>query len=190
MGIWEFTYANSALAIATWAFLIGGAVGLFVGPKEGIAAIVIGNIIGVVLTALATCVPAGKYGAEQFVVLRSQFGPNGSRLVYVLAVVFLTMGWLAVLAMMFGRSIDGMTALVSGAKHPHRCQDDDCRSGSDRPGMVHRCQWTDLDQAFQHDRLACTGPADGVMLYLILGYIRWAICWRCRPLIRRSRTTI
>ena len=31
-GFWEFTYANSALAIATWAFLIGGAVGLFVGP--------------------------------------------------------------------------------------------------------------------------------------------------------------
>lgn len=53
-GFWEFTYANSALAIATWAFLIGGSVGLFVGPKEGIAAIVIGNIVGVMLTALAT----------------------------------------------------------------------------------------------------------------------------------------
>jgi NCS1 family nucleobase:cation symporter-1 len=26
-GFWEFTYANSALAIATWAFLIGGAIG-------------------------------------------------------------------------------------------------------------------------------------------------------------------
>jgi len=113
-GFWEFTYANSALAIATWAFLIGGAVGLFVGPKEGIAAIVIGNIIGVVLTALATCAPAGKYGVEQFVMLRSQFGTNGTRLVYFLAVIFLTMGWLAVLAMMFGRSIDGMTAMVSG----------------------------------------------------------------------------
>ncbi len=115
-GFWEFTYANSALAIATWAFLIGGAIGLFVGPKEGIAAIVIGNIIGVVLTALATCAPAGKYGVEQFVTLRSQFGTNGSRLVYVLAVVFLTMGWLAVLAMMFGRSIDGLTAIVGNTE--------------------------------------------------------------------------
>lgn len=115
-GFWEFTYANSALAIATWAFLIGGAVGLFVGPREGIAAIVIGNIIGVILTALPTCVPAGKYGVEQFTMLRSQFGPNGSRLVYFLAVVFLTMGWLAVLSMMFGRSIDGLTALVSGGE--------------------------------------------------------------------------
>ncbi len=113
-GFWEFTYANSALAIATWAFLIGGAVGLFVGPKEGIAAIVIGNIVGVVLTALATCVATGRYGVEQFVFLRSMFGANGSRIVYFLAVVFLTMGWLAVLGLMFGRSIEGLEGLAAG----------------------------------------------------------------------------
>jgi len=115
-GFWEFSYANSALAIATWAFLIGGAVGLFVGPKEGIAAIIIGNIFGVVLTSLATTVIAGRYGVEQFVSLRSQFGYNGSRLVYILAVIVLTMGWLSVLAMMFGRSIDGLAALASGGE--------------------------------------------------------------------------
>jgi nucleobase:cation symporter-1, NCS1 family len=116
-GFWEFTYANSALAIATWAFLIGGAIGLFVGPKEGIAAIVIGNIIGVVITALATCVATGRYGVEQFVFLRSMFGANGSRLVYVLAVVFLTLGWLAVLGVMFGHSIDGLQTLMRGGDH-------------------------------------------------------------------------
>ena len=111
-GFWEFTYANSALAIATWAFLIGGATALFVGPKEGIAAIIIGNILGVMLVALPTGLPSGRYGLEQFTFLRSVFGANGSRLVYVLAVVFLTMGWLAVLGMMFGRSVDGLIALV------------------------------------------------------------------------------
>lgn len=113
-GFWEFTYANAALAIATWAFLIGSAVGLFVGPKEGIAAIIIGNIIGVVVTALATCVATGRYGLEQFVFLRSMFGANGSRVVYVLAVVFLTLGWLAVLGLMFGHSIDGLGTLMGG----------------------------------------------------------------------------
>ncbi|MEH6576513.1 MAG: cytosine permease [Amphritea sp.] len=112
-GFWEFSYANSALAIATWAFLIGGATALFVGPKEGIAAIVIGNILGVVVMAMSTCVPCGKYGTEQFTYLRSMFGTNGSRLVYLLAVVFLTMGWLAVLGLMFGRSIDGLTGLLT-----------------------------------------------------------------------------
>lgn len=114
-GFWEFTYANAALAIATWAFLIGGAVGLFVGPKEGIAAILIGNIIGVLITALATCVASGRYGVEQFIFLRSMFGVNGSRLVYVLAVVFLTLGWLAVLGLMFGHSINGLQTLVASA---------------------------------------------------------------------------
>lgn len=115
-GFWEFTYANSALAIATWAFLIGGATALFVGPKQGIAAIVIGNIIGVLLVTFATCVPCGRYGTEQFTFLRSMFGSNGSRLVYFLAVVFLTIGWLAVLGLMFGRSIDGVTGLLSAHK--------------------------------------------------------------------------
>jgi len=114
LGFWEFTYANSALAIATWAFLIGGATALFVGPKEGIAAIVIGNILGVVVMSLSTCVPCGKYGTEQFTFLRSMFGANGSRLVYLLAVVFLTLGWLAVLGLMFGRSIDGVAGLLTG----------------------------------------------------------------------------
>lgn len=115
-GFWEFTYANSALAIATWAFLIGGSVGLFVGPKEGIASIIIGNIIGVVLTALSITCIAGRYGVEQFVALRSQYGYNGTRLVYILAVILLTMGWLAVLAMMFGRSIDGLVVLTTGGE--------------------------------------------------------------------------
>ncbi|OXS16424.1 thiamine permease [Zobellella denitrificans] len=112
-GFWEFSYANSALAIATWAFLIGGATALFVGPREGIAAIIIGNILGVLLATFSTCVPCGKYGTEQFTFLRSMFGANGSRLVYVLAVVLLTMGWLAVLGLMFGRSIDGLGSLIS-----------------------------------------------------------------------------
>jgi NCS1 family nucleobase:cation symporter-1 len=94
-GFWGFAYANSALAVATWVFLIGGATALFVGPLQGISAIIIGNIIGVILAASSTCLPCGKYGVEQFTFLRSMFGINGSRLVYILSVVVLTMGWLA-----------------------------------------------------------------------------------------------
>ncbi|MGH8382412.1 cytosine permease [Pseudomonas sp.] len=111
-GFWGFAYANSALAVATWVFLIGGATALFVGPLQGIAAIVIGNIIGVILAASSTCLPCGKYGVEQFTYLRSMFGLNGSRLVYVLSVVVLTMGWLAVLGLMCGRALDNLETLV------------------------------------------------------------------------------
>lgn len=111
-GFWGYAYANSALAVATWVFLIGGATALFVGPLQGIAAIIIGNIIGVVLAASSTCLPCGKYGVEQFTFLRSMFGLNGSRLVYILSVVILTMGWLAVLGLMCGRALDNLETLV------------------------------------------------------------------------------
>ncbi|WP_136475746.1 cytosine permease [Pseudomonas sp. DG56-2] len=111
-GFWGFAYANSALAVATWVFLIGGATALFVGPLQGIAAIIIGNIVGVVLAASSTCLPCGKYGVEQFTFLRSMFGLNGSRLVYFLSVVVLTMGWLAVLGLMCGRALDNLETLV------------------------------------------------------------------------------
>ncbi len=111
-GFWGFAYANSALAVATWVFLIGGATALFVGPLQGISAIVIGNIIGVILAASSTCLPCGKYGVEQFTYLRSMFGLNGSRLVYILSVVVLTMGWLAVLGLMCGRALDNLETLV------------------------------------------------------------------------------
>ena len=64
-GFWDFTAVNVGLAIATWAFLIGGTTALFVGARAGIAAIFIGNVIGVSLVALAPCIPSAKYGLEQ-----------------------------------------------------------------------------------------------------------------------------
>lgn len=111
-GFWEYTWANSALAIATWGFLIGGSLAGIVGVKDGILAIVLGNIVGVLLTSLAVCVSSGKYGVEQYTFLRSIFGPNGSRIVYILAIVLLTVGWLVVLGTMFGRSVDSAIAVI------------------------------------------------------------------------------
>lgn len=119
-GFWEYTWANSALAIATWGFLIGGSMAGIVGVKDGLIAIVLGNVVGVLLVSLAVCVSSGKYGVEQYTFLRSVFGPNGSRIVYILAMVLLTVGWLVVLGTMFGRSIDSATAVVGGrAPDPH-----------------------------------------------------------------------
>ena len=60
-GFFDFTWVNIGLAIATWAFLIGGSMSFFVGIKAGIAAAVIGNAISVGLMALATCPPSGKW---------------------------------------------------------------------------------------------------------------------------------
>lgn len=99
----DFTAVNVGLAIATWAFLIGGSTALFVGAKQGLAAIVIGNLVGVVLMALATCMASGKYGLEQYTGMRAIFGTNGIRLIVFGFVMLIEMGWAAVLAIMFGR---------------------------------------------------------------------------------------
>ena len=45
-GFWGFAYANSALAVATWVFLIGGATALFV-THDQLEAFAIGDQIGV-----------------------------------------------------------------------------------------------------------------------------------------------
>ena len=84
-GFWEYTWANAALAIATWGFLIGGSLALVVDVKHGLLAIVLGNVLGVLLVGLAVSISAGKYGTEQYTFLRSVFGHNGSRMIYTIA---------------------------------------------------------------------------------------------------------
>ncbi|GAA1497066.1 purine-cytosine permease family protein [Paeniglutamicibacter kerguelensis] len=112
-GFWEYTWANAALAIATWGFLIGGSLALVVDVKSGLVAIVLGNVLGVLLVGLAVSVSAGKYGTEQYTFMRSVFGHNGSRVIYTVAMILLTVGWLVVLGTMFGRSIDSAISVVS-----------------------------------------------------------------------------
>lgn len=112
-GFWEYTWANAALAIATWGFLIGGSLSLVVDVKSGLLAIITGNILGVLLVGLAVSISAGKYGTEQYTFMRSVFGHNGSRLIYFFAMILLTVGWLVVLGIMFGRSIDSAISVVA-----------------------------------------------------------------------------
>ncbi|MEX5720312.1 hypothetical protein [Geodermatophilus maliterrae] len=104
-GFWSFTSVNVGLAIATWAFLSGGTLAVFVGAETAIAASVIGNLIGVVLVSLTTCIPSAKYGLEQYTALRSVFGGTGSRALVLVLFPLAAAGWNAVLAIMFGRAV-------------------------------------------------------------------------------------
>ncbi len=99
---WDFSAANIGLAIATWAFLQGGAVAYYVGAKEAVASIVIGYGISIIFVALAPCVPSVRYGVEQFVSLRSSFGTAGSRVIMLVLSALLAAAWAAVLAIMCG----------------------------------------------------------------------------------------
>lgn len=101
----DFTWVNVGLAIATWAFLVGGATALMVGLAEGLLAMVIGNAIGVVMMLLASVVSSQRYGVEQYTVLRSVFGFGGVAVLVFTIILFTEMGWSSLLSVMFGRAV-------------------------------------------------------------------------------------
>ncbi|NYJ02193.1 NCS1 family nucleobase:cation symporter-1 [Nocardioides thalensis] len=104
-GFGDYSAVNVGLAIATWAFLQGGAVAYYVGAKAAIASIVIGYGISVLLVALAPCLPSARYGVEQFVSMRSAFGERGARVLMVVMSAVLAAAWSAVLAIMCGHAL-------------------------------------------------------------------------------------
>lgn len=111
-GFWGHSSVNIGLAIATWAFLQGGAVAFYVGAKAAIATTVIGYGVSVLLVALAPCIPSARYGIEQFLAMRTVFGANGARIVMIVVSALLAAAWSAVLAIMFGHALSNV--LVHG----------------------------------------------------------------------------
>ncbi|UQS22901.1 cytosine permease [Amycolatopsis thermalba] len=114
-GFWGYSSVNVGLSIATWAFLQGGAVALYVGAEAGIASIVVGYGISVLLVALAPCLPCAKYGIEQFTALRSVFGSGGARLLMITMSTLLAAAWAAVLAIMCGHALGNVAEQVFSA---------------------------------------------------------------------------
>jgi nucleobase:cation symporter-1, NCS1 family len=91
------------LAVATWAFLIGGEVVEFLDLKAGIAAMIVGNAIGVGLV-VASVLGNTKYGLEHFSLVRAVFGRQGVKPLIYIVNLLVTVGWSGVLAVMFGRA--------------------------------------------------------------------------------------
>lgn len=115
--IWSFrdySAVNIGLAIATWAFLQGGAVAYYVGAKHAIASIVIGYGISCLLVALAPCLPSARWGVEQFVSLRSIFGTRGARILMLVMSAVMAAAWSAVLAIMCGHAVANVSNEVFG----------------------------------------------------------------------------
>lgn len=109
LGLFDHALVNIGIAVATWAFLLGGTTAMFVGAWDGIAAIIIGNVIGASIVSVSVCLGTSKFGVEQFTFARSVFGRVG---VLVLVSIFLAIygvGWSSVLSIMFGRAISEVT---------------------------------------------------------------------------------
>ena len=113
-GFGDFTWVNVSLAIATWAFLVGGATALMVGFGQGVIAMVVGNVAGVIIMLLATTVISSRYGVEQYTILRSVFGFGGVALMFFTIIIFTEVGWSALLGAMFGRASAQVSNVVFG----------------------------------------------------------------------------
>lgn len=103
-GFWDYTWLNVSLAIATWAFLIGGSTALMVGFSEGIAALLIGNTIGGAIMLLGGPIMTQRYGIEHFTLLRSALGKVGVAIMVFVVVLVVGVGWHSILGLMVGRA--------------------------------------------------------------------------------------
>lgn len=101
----DFTGVNISLAIATWAFLVGGSTALLVGFQQGIAAMIIGNAIGLSFMILASVVASQRHGVEQYTLLRPVFGIIGVGVLVFTIILITEMGWSSLLAIMVGRAV-------------------------------------------------------------------------------------
>ncbi|EXF23933.1 thiamine permease [Nesterenkonia sp. AN1] len=113
---WDFTWVNTALAIATWAFLVGGSTALLVGFKDGIAAMLIGNAIGLCFMVLAAVPASQRYGTEQYTLLRGAFGVVGVGAIVFTIILITEMGWSSLLAVMAGRATNEVAGSITGAE--------------------------------------------------------------------------
>lgn len=112
-GSWDYSVVITGFAVATWCFLIGGTLSLYVGVKTAIIASISGNIISVLLMSLATSVPSSKYGVDTFTASSSVLGRKGTK-VYLLLVSCIMVGWIIVLCNMMTRSVTKIVGSVSG----------------------------------------------------------------------------
>ncbi|MHA7155706.1 purine-cytosine permease family protein [Arthrobacter sp. TMN-50] len=110
----DFSWVNVALAIATWAFLVGGATASFVGFQQGIAAMIIGNAIGLCFMVLASTVASQRYGVEQYTILRPVFGVAGVGALVFTVVLITEMGWSSLLGIMVGRATTQVASVATG----------------------------------------------------------------------------
>lgn len=110
----DFTWVNTALAIATWAFLVGGSTALLVGFQAGVAAMIIGNAIGLCIMVLASVVASQRWGSEQYMLLRGAFGVVGVGVVVFTVILITEMGWSSLLAVMAGRATSQVASTLVG----------------------------------------------------------------------------
>lgn len=98
-------------ACATWCYIIGEYVGYYLDLKMGIAAMITGAMIGILIVTLAVVPAATRYGIDSITASVPQFGSRG----WVLTIIpqyASIIGWNAILLIFFGQNVAEILKLI------------------------------------------------------------------------------
>jgi NCS1 family nucleobase:cation symporter-1 len=109
----DYSFVITGFAVATWCFLIGGTLALFVDFKIAIIASISGNMISIILLSMSTSLPSAKYGIDGFTSSISYLGHNGTKAYLILNAV-VTVGWTIVLCTLVSNSVIQILNYLTG----------------------------------------------------------------------------
>lgn len=119
-GLWDNTCINIGLTIATWAFLIGASLALFVDFWTAVWGTLAGNMLTVLVMTWMPCLSSSKYGIDGYTGCVSFMGNKGKNFILICVAIFIVC-WDIVLSTLFGRSVSNVAAAVTGKEamsHP------------------------------------------------------------------------
>lgn len=100
---WRLGISLATASAATWCYIIGEYVGYFLGFRQGVAALLAGSMIGMLLVALAAGPICLRFGVDSIASSKPQFGSRGWVIPATLQFVSIV-GWNSLLLIFFAKS--------------------------------------------------------------------------------------
>jgi len=110
-GPWRLGIALATAAAATWCYLIGEYVGLYLDFFQGSLALAAGSMIGMLLVLLAAGPTCIRYGIDSVASTRPQFGSRGWIVPSLMQLVSIV-GWNSLLLIFFAKSLSQLLGVL------------------------------------------------------------------------------
>ncbi|MFT3731793.1 MAG: cytosine permease [Hyphomicrobium sp.] len=114
----QLTVVLLVTACGNWSYLIGQYVAFYLDFRMGVAALIAGSMIGMLMLTLAVVPASAKYGIDSIAASKPQFGNRGWLLTVFLQYASI-IGWNALLLVFFGKAVAqaGITLGLVGPEH-------------------------------------------------------------------------
>ncbi|MCF0143714.1 MAG: cytosine permease, partial [Firmicutes bacterium] len=111
--LWDNSCISIGLTIATWEFLIGASLALFVDFWTAVWGTLAGNMLTVLVMTWMPCLSGAKYGVDGYSGAVSFMGTKGKNFILVCVGIFIIC-WDIVLSVLFARSVANVAAAILG----------------------------------------------------------------------------